>query len=216
MSEKRLALKFSFFLSALLLCSCDEQAASKQESTPTTKTKSEVQKDPEAAENDASPVPDADSAKQVKAQRLIAQSVAAKLIQACESFYDDYSFLPSNEDREVDSELTTTGGEKSDLMAVLVGLESAREGNPRGIAYFVARTAVDDKNGLKRTNDSAELFDPWGNPYHVVLDYDYDEELRAPDGTTVFGSKVYVWSPGPDGKHGTLEFDADNFIHTGR
>ena len=127
MSEKRLALKFSFFLSALLLCSCDEQAASKQESTPTTKTKSEVQKDPEAAENDASPVPDADSAKQVKAQRLIAQSVAAKLIQACESFYDDYSFLPSNEDREVDSELTTTGGEKSDLMAVLVGLESHAE-----------------------------------------------------------------------------------------
>ena len=216
MSEKRLALKFSFFLSVLLLCSCDEQAPSKQESTPTTKKESEVQRDPKVAEDDTSPVSDTAPSKQTKAQRLIAQSVAASLIQACESFYDDYSWLPSNGERVTDSELTTAGDEKSDLMAVLVGLESAREENPRGVAYFVAKKAVDDKNGLKRTNDSAELFDPWGNPYHVILDYDYDEELRAPDGTTVFGSKVYVWSPGPDGKHGTPEFDADNFNNVGR
>lgn len=66
-------------------------------------------------------------------------------------------------------------------------------------------------NGMPCNIENVEFFDPWGNPYHVLFDYDYTWELTHPrTGETLKEIRALVWSLGPDGKTGTPEFDKDN------
>ena len=73
------------------------------------------------------------------------------------------------------------------------------------------KNAKDKKGGLHQTLDTAEIFDPWGNPYYVLFNYDFDDELKDPFSEDIhFATEVLVWSPGPDGKTGTPETNEDN------
>jgi hypothetical protein len=71
------------------------------------------------------------------------------------------------------------------------------------------REGKNRKNGLihSQSGDSVEgLFDPWGNPYTVILDTDDDEFLRfkiAGKDVKLNGRRVSVFSPGADRKEGT-------------
>ena len=54
------------------------------------------------------------------------------------------------------------------------------------------------------------MYDPWGGPYNVILDLDYNEKLEnvKPKGTgstsvTLNGRRVAVWSDGADGVSAT-------------
>lgn len=56
-------------------------------------------------------------------------------------------------------------------------------------------------------NEKGEAIDPWGNPYEMVFDSNYDSICSA-DNTIdgpVFGEGVIVWSSGPDQKPDTRD-----------
>ena len=56
--------------------------------------------------------------------------------------------------------------------------------------------------GLSGLNGRGEFVDPWGNPYRIVLDLDYDGVCEV-DGSIygrVQGEGAIAWSCGPDGK----------------
>ncbi len=69
------------------------------------------------------------------------------------------------------------------------------------------------ENGLDYdTNpDAPSLMDPWGYPYKILVDSDYNEEIANPDtnggGKPIRGQKAVMWSGGKDGK---LDTWADN------
>jgi hypothetical protein len=50
------------------------------------------------------------------------------------------------------------------------------------------------------------LYDSWGNPFSVVLDWTYEERLRFSLGSkliTINGRRCAIYSPGADKKLGT-------------
>lgn len=59
--------------------------------------------------------------------------------------------------------------------------------------------------GLSGLNTTGEFLDPWGTPYHIVLDLDYDNLCNVPD--TIYqriqGEGLIAWSCGPDRKSDT-------------
>ncbi|MCE9612376.1 MAG: hypothetical protein K8R23_19425 [Chthoniobacter sp.] len=77
--------------------------------------------------------------------------------------------------------------------------------NPRKILFFEGRNA-DKSRGKYRKGFNPETgayIDPWGNPYRLVLDSDYDGQIANPyvDDPPI-GARVIVWSPGKDGRLG--------------
>ncbi len=138
-----------------------------------------------------------------------ARTAMDTLVVGVENYYDEYSQLPL-------ALTESTDGEKSsdnELMSRLVGLESAKEENFKQMSFVDFPQAKEMRGGLLREENKAILFDPWGNHYQLVLNYDYDDELREPAaiGDEIhYNTKVLVWCYGPDGKSGTPETNQDN------
>lgn len=109
-----------------------------------------------------------------------------------------------------------TGRTHHELLSTLMALSGSEETNERGIKFFEA-----DDRWLSEDGGKYRLNDPWGRPYYVVFDGDYDGEILIPEivlpnsrKTPVpveFGSgrkaelRVAVWSAGPDGESGTVD-----------
>jgi len=149
-----------------------------------------------------------------KNRRISSAMEAMKgLTQACDAFFEEYQQLPLAHTQAIDSVKQTTGDQKTNIMPPLLGPRLPARESPKSMTFFAYKEPQDKKGGLLR-NDAgtyAELFDPWGNPYHVLLNYDYNDELQSPhDGKIIKDRRVLIWSTGPDGKQGTPETDKDN------
>ena len=44
------------------------------------------------------------------------------------------------------------------------------------------------------TNTVNTFTDPWGNPFQVKFDHDFDNKVTGPDGSTVISKSVIVWA----------------------
>ena len=146
-----------------------------------------------------------------KAKKTSAQAAISKLVQACNDYFDDQSQLPLNEGATADEERLSD----NELMSVLVGLETARQENPTGTAYFKFKKAQGKGqgmyDGLDRNDSRAQLFGPWKNRsesdrfYRLMMDYDFDEEIDEPSNLgneTQYGVRVLVYHLGKDGEAG--------------
>lgn len=142
-----------------------------------------------------------------KARKVSAQSVATSIATGVEQFYTEYSALP---DVEGDTKLSTaSGGKGVDVLNILAGKEGDPPQNARKIRFFSAKEA---KGVAPNARDGATygsgdaftgLYDPWGQPYFIELDTDYDDTLEfTPDGdnsaVTLRGRKVAAYSLGVD------------------
>lgn len=139
-----------------------------------------------------------------RARKLTAQAAATSLEQAVNAFYSEYGIFPvqggdSRVDTGTDTEfLNTLLGKNPDL-------------NPRGLKFLTA------KEGKKRGTGGAGglifadggsvsgMYDPWGNAYIVILNTEYEDQLRfqTPDdkSVTLNGRNAAVFSPGvPEGE----------------
>ncbi|YCM43314.1 hypothetical protein V2O64_18580 [Verrucomicrobiaceae bacterium 227] len=131
---------------------------------------------------------------------------------ACMDYYHEYSQLPPGDLSDTDTIRVTTGSGDNNIMPALCGrlpqTESQKEGN-----FFIGRETKDRKNGLLRNESGtkAELFDPWGHPYYVLLDYDDDGQLLHPQTNEIIPDvKILIWSPGPDRRSDTPESSKDD------
>lgn len=140
-----------------------------------------------------------------RARKVSAQSVATSIATGVEQFYTEYSALP-----DVGSDkVQTDGAEGIQLLNILAGKETGTTiQNARKVRFFSAKEAksptANPRDGATYTGSTfAGLYDPWGEPYYVVLDTDYDDELDVdPDGdnapVTLRGRKVAAYSLGVD------------------
>jgi prepilin-type N-terminal cleavage/methylation domain-containing protein len=156
-----------------------------------------------------------------KAKRTTAQATCVSLESAVNNFFTEYGSMPLDNltaDRTVDTTDLT-------LIRTLLGQEvGASALNPRAIRFLQVREGKANKNGLiygASGRDITGFFDPWGGPYFIALDGDYDERVTvtpvngAAGGSNrvLNGRRSAAWSNGADaGRSGTGGTAADNVI----
>ena len=147
-----------------------------------------------------------------KARKVSAQSVATSIATGVEQFYNEYSALPSvgsaaSSNPDPDPVYATDTADGVAILNILAGRESTQ--NARKIRSFSAKEA---KGGSANPRDGATydadnnftgLYDPWGEPYYIAIDTNYNDILLfTPDGdnsaVTLRGRKVAAYSLGVD------------------
>lgn len=143
------------------------------------------------------------------ARKATAQRQINDLAGAIKRYFAEYNKMP----------ILTGNGKAGDLAvstnsAVLFGLlansdkfadEAAlKQGNPRGIIFLSL-----DRAGEESLEKNGVYADPWGNPYVILLDTDFDDRILQKLAPTMTAkdirAKVAVYSPGADGTEGTKD-----------
>ena len=136
-----------------------------------------------------------------KARKVTAQAAATSVATAVDQFYTEYSGLPT----VTGAPMSTATGDGVKLLNILAGLETGNTiENDRKIRFLSLKEA---KNGNRdgvvyNTNGTSiqGLYDPWGQPFYIEIDDDYDEKLtftpsKSPK-VTLNGRRVAVYSLG--------------------
>ncbi|MFZ9941581.1 MAG: type II secretion system protein [Luteolibacter sp.] len=145
-----------------------------------------------------------------KAKKTTCLAAATGIETAVNNYYTEYNSMPSSD--STDAPIKTTEAAGIDLLKVLLGMEDASAANrlnPRSIKFLSAKEGKGRKDGLIYNSTGTDvdgMFDPWGGPFNVIMDLDYDEKLVGvqPKGSgsqsvTLNGRRVAVWSDGADG-----------------
>ncbi len=144
-----------------------------------------------------------------KARETTALAVCKELELGVNSFFTEYGFLPTSTEEGDDETIATDTN--IEMIEILLGFEDAANPlNQRGIKFIDIKEGRGNKGGLIY-NDAGDgvtgLYDPWGGPYNVMLDTDYDERLSvqpkaSATARTLNGKRVVVWSDGADATEG--------------
>ena len=140
-----------------------------------------------------------------KARKLSAQAAATSLSTAIDQFYTEYSSLPEGSGTGTGSIATDSAAGVS-LLNILAASESGTDiENERKVRFLSIKEA---KNGTRdglaydSSGDAITgLYDPWGQPYYIVLDDDYDEKIEVEPGqgidkVTLNGRHAAIYSLG--------------------
>jgi prepilin-type N-terminal cleavage/methylation domain-containing protein len=136
-----------------------------------------------------------------KARKTSAQATAVSIAQAVDNFYTEYSALPDPASNSDDKDFST---DSSELLDILAGGITAKavEQNPRKIRFLSVKEGKNNKDGaVYNGNAISKIFDPWGKPYVIWLDYNYNESIIfTPKGNNseakLNGRRVAVYSLG--------------------
>lgn len=146
-----------------------------------------------------------------KARQSMALRVCTGIELGVNNFFTEYSTLPSNapSDTTEDVSIVTNTTEGRDFIRILLAGEpdTGTIMNVKGIKFLEVKEGKADKDGLIYDAAGTEiqgLFDPWGGPYQVKLDTNYDEKIEvqpkaATSRKTLNGRRVAAWSDGADG-----------------
>ena len=138
-------------------------------------------------------------------QRSQAEQAVRALQQAILSYQLEYGRLPC--DGEQDVKLNTRDDA---IMSILLGAEDKL--NVRRKRFYQGKRAKDAKgqapvDGIYGEIEHLKLADPWGQPYFIIMDANYDGKVQNPksaDGgeDTLRGRSVIAWSTGKPRKEG--------------
>ncbi len=122
------------------------------------------------------------------------------------SFHAEYGKLPIRVSRDVTLDMNSAEGLA--LLNVLLGMvDGPNPVNVRGIKFIDIKEAKAQRDGVvyAATDDRVVgFYDSWGGSYKVRLDGDGDEVVEVKPkawnkAIKVEGSRVLIWSDGPDG-----------------
>lgn len=161
----------------------------------------------EASEPPVTPAPKAEKPAELtpEAAKMHTEKMVKNLVAGLKAYQADYDRYPQPTSYVKGADTATTTDPIEMLVAILLGKED--NDNPRKIAYLKnLPKAVQRKGlataGLEESDGDFGLYDPWGLPYQVVLDTDYDEKIENPEpgvkGQEQLNLTVIVWSGGPD------------------
>ncbi|MEY3394781.1 MAG: hypothetical protein RL346_1017 [Verrucomicrobiota bacterium] len=145
-----------------------------------------------------------------RARKTAAQQVVNNIATSVEQFYSEYNLLPDpkegTDEDNVSSPFETNETDGITLLEILSGLENQQ--NERKLRFLNVKEAdKGNRDGIIFSPAGDEiigLFDPWGEPYYVILDYDYDDRLEfSPSSAYNYEAKlnskrVAVFSLGTD------------------
>ncbi|MEY2584555.1 MAG: ral secretion pathway protein [Verrucomicrobiota bacterium] len=149
---------------------------------------------------------------QNQAKKTQAKNDVTQIVTAVNAFYTEYGKYPLTPSTPADT--TYGSGVTTDKLFNELRNVSAAE-NPRGIVFLSLPDAKDQTNprGGIKTSDG-QFYDPWGKPYLVRVDTNYDNFVDNPysanagasknqSGTLAVQAGAIVWSLGKNQLGGT-------------
>ena len=135
-----------------------------------------------------------------------ARTLAMSLVNSCKGYYAEYTKYPLPQDGSA-SEVSPI---KSDEILTGTLLGTTIEQNPKKINFLPDLKPVERGKGfgLMTEGETASIVDPWGEPYYVLMDADYNNNIENPNPnstTTKLYQGVIVFSAGPDKDPSTWE-----------
>jgi prepilin-type N-terminal cleavage/methylation domain-containing protein len=119
------------------------------------------------------------------ANRVKVLKEVMELKSGIDAYQLDYNRFPidSNTNGEDTPELLTDGSNA--LVDALMGIPPATNGgtvlSPKYVQYSTFPTAKNDRHGLVGSTRPYKLNDMWGQPYHILLDTNGDNQVKNPD-----------------------------------
>lgn len=133
-----------------------------------------------------------------------ARTDAAAIVAAVKAYNTEYGKYPGLDHKGPFSDAESNAF----LLRILRGIDTTR--NPRRILFFSGKTATKSPEVGTRYRggfhpETGVFLDPWGNPYRIAIDSDYDNQITSPypDDSPPIQVGVIVWSLGKDGKQGS-------------
>jgi prepilin-type N-terminal cleavage/methylation domain-containing protein len=135
-----------------------------------------------------------------RARMVTSLSSATNVANAVEAFYSEYNLLPAptagapDEDNDPAYKTDDTSG--TDILEVLARLEADNDDmqNERKINFLSLKEAQNgNRDGIvySSTGDAVSgLYDSWGQPFYIVIDYNYDGRLDFDIETTGYSKNV--------------------------
>ena len=153
-----------------------------------------------------------------KAKKAKAMNEVILLNNAIKMYELDYGKLPIKDSEKIQAKDLAVNTLSGNLLSVLSGHNT--DGlNPRKLAFYQGKEAKDmdskkPKGGVFGTVDRLQLADPWGNPYFIVFDSNYDGILKGLPGSRGknIARNVVIWSTG--GSEDFEKFDPDKWIRS--
>jgi len=114
-----------------------------------------------------------------KARKLSAQNTATAVDQAINAFYSEYGGFPTTSGEK---RVSTQGANGRELLNALLGNDT--DLNPRGMSFLSVKegagTADSGSNGIiyDDAGNALGLYDPWGNPFVVEMDTEFNDYLE--------------------------------------
>src|SRR6266446_4072573 len=152
---------------------------------------------------------------QDQAKRTQAKNDLAQIVTAVNAFYTEYGKYPIV---AADTTYGPGGASSADLFyalrAVPSGLNAANAINPRQIVFISppdVKIPAIPVSGIGTTTGVGQYYDPWGTPYAIRIDGDYNNSVANPYGPQATGGAgsdpvplgVIAWSLGSDKLLGT-------------
>jgi Tfp pilus assembly protein PilE len=144
-----------------------------------------------------------------RARKTQAKNDLTQIITAVNAYYTEYGKYPLvavAADTIYGSGGTPNGDLFYTLRAVALGANAADVANPRKIVFISPPDAKDQTNsrsGIK-TSDG-QWYDPWGSPYNIEIDGDYNNQVANPyggsggAGSDPINLGVIAWALGKNG-----------------
>jgi prepilin-type N-terminal cleavage/methylation domain-containing protein len=153
---------------------------------------------------------------QDQARRTQAKNDLTQIVTAVNAYYTEYGKYPLV---TADTVITGTSTPSSadlfyTLRAIAGGANAGDVANPRKIVFISppdVKNPSQPKSGIGTTSSTGQYFDPWGIPYNIRIDGNYDNSLANPYGPQATGGAgsdpvplgVLAWSFGSDQTLGT-------------
>ena len=159
---------------------------------------------------------------QDQAKKTQAKNDLTQIVTAVNAYYTEYGKYPLPAAASGDGYPSggTTGTSSKSVLGPLRGLDPTL--NPRQIVFFSPPDAKDQTNsrsGIKTAD--GQFYDPWGIPYGVTIDADYDNQVPNPynpnegAGAGEIRQGVIAWSVGKDttlGNKGDKNFTSSDDV----
>jgi prepilin-type N-terminal cleavage/methylation domain-containing protein len=165
---------------------------------------------------------------QDQAKKTQAKNDLTQIVNAVNAYYTDYGKYPL---AAADTTFGPAGSLNDDLFftlrAVANGANAGNVANPRVIVFISPPYVKDPANprsgiGTPTGTGPGQYYDPWGTPYRVAIDGNYDNQLANPytqdtgAGPATLNVGVIAWSAGKDQKApdngGPADFNASDDV----
>jgi prepilin-type N-terminal cleavage/methylation domain-containing protein len=144
---------------------------------------------------------------QNQAKKTQAKNDLTQIVTAVNAYYTEYGKYPLTPSPAADSTYGVAPATNELLFNILRSIGTQPE-NPRGIVFLSppdAKDANNPRSGISPTGASTvgQYFDPWGKPYVIRIDTDYDNQVPNPysanaGATPNLRNGVIAWSFGKD------------------
>jgi prepilin-type N-terminal cleavage/methylation domain-containing protein len=141
---------------------------------------------------------------QNQGRKAQARNDLVQIVTAISAYYTEYGKYPLTPGTPADTTYGTTTA-NAQLFNELRNVAATQ--NPRGIVFLSPPDVKDASNpraGISSASGTAgQYFDPWGKPYLIRIDTDYDNQVSNPysqnaGGAPLLRTGVIAWSFGKD------------------